>query len=278
MKIAFIGGGNMARSLIGGLTEGSDGKENEDTQIIVSDPVSEVIEKLIQDFGVRGVTSNLEAVELSDVVVLAVKPQQMQTVIDPLMGRFNQKLLISIAAGVRCSDIARWAGNTNVALVRCMPNTPALLQCGATGLFASDSVSPLQRSNAEKILTAAGDVAWVSDESQLDAITALSGSGPAYFFLLLEAMTESAIALGLSKDLATQFAIQTAVGASRMASEGDVEPAQLRRNVTSPAGTTEAALISFNNDKFTDIVKRAMQAANDRAAELGNELGENKNG
>ena len=128
MKIAFIGGGNMARSLIGGLTEGSDGKENEDTQIIVSDPVSEVIEKLIQDFGVRGVTSNLEAVELSDVVVLAVKPQQMQTVIDPLMGQFNQKLLISIAAGVRCSDIARWAGNANVALVRCMPNTPALLQ------------------------------------------------------------------------------------------------------------------------------------------------------
>ncbi len=293
MKIAFVGGGNMARSLIGGMVRSTSNDQNapqsnaaaDDPQVIVSDPVSEVVQKLSHDFGIQGATSNQEAVELSDVVVLAVKPQQMHTVVSSLKGCFEGKLLISIAAGVRCADITKWSGNNDVALVRCMPNTPALLQCGATGLFANDSVSQAQRANAEKILSAAGSIAWVSEESQLDAITALSGSGPAYFFLLLEAMTESAIALGLSKELATQFAIQTAVGASRMASEGDVEPAQLRRNVTSPAGTTEAALNSFNNDQFTEIVKRAMQAANDRAAELGEELGglsvetgENNNG
>ncbi len=293
MKIAFVGGGNMARSLIGGMVRSTSNDQNapqsnaaaDGPQVIVSDPVSEVVQKLSHDFGIQGATSNQEAVELSDVVVLAVKPQQMHTVVSSLKGCFEGKLLISIAAGVRCADITKWSGNHEVALVRCMPNTPALLQCGATGLFANDSVSQAQRANAEKILSAAGSIAWVSEESQLDAITALSGSGPAYFFLLLEAMTESAIALGLSKELATQFAIQTAVGASRMASEGDVEPAQLRRNVTSPAGTTEAALNSFNNDQFTEIVKRAMQAANDRAAELGEELGglsvetgENNNG
>jgi len=239
----------MARSLIGGLARSQDTEKN-DNQIIVSDPFPEIIQKLTQDFGVRGAASNHEAVKLSDVVVLAVKPQQMHPVVNSLNGCFDGKLLISIAAGVRCTDITKWTGNNDVAVVRCMPNTPALLQCGATGLFANKSVNQTQRDSAEKILAAAGSVAWVSDESQLDAITALSGSGPAYFFLMLEAMTESAIALGLPKELATQFAIQTAVGASRMASEGDID------------------------DRFTEIVKRAMQAANDRASELGNELGD----
>lgn len=298
MKLAFIGGGNMARSLIGGLLRGSgdsqnakssaapapgsDTVDNNHLQIVVSDPVAEVLQNLSQDFGVRTAANNQKAVEQSEVIVFAVKPQQMHTVISAMKGCFDDKLIISIAAGVRCADIALWAGNTNVALVRCMPNTPALLQCGATGLFASDNVSRMQRTNAEKILSAAGSIAWVYDESQLDAITALSGSGPAYFFLLLEAMTESATALGLPKDLATKFAIQTAMGASRMASESDIAPAQLRQNVTSPAGTTEAALNSFNSDNFTNIVMRAMQAANDRAAELGEELsnkpGEKNNG
>jgi len=266
----------MARSLIGGMVgDNRSGKSN--ATIVVSDPIDEVKKKLTADFGVQGAADNKEAVELSDVVVLAVKPQQMFTVVSSLEGHFDGKLLISIAAGVRCTDIARWSGGTGVAVVRCMPNTPALLKCGATGLFANDSVSSTQRQQAEKILSAAGSTAWVSDESQLDAITALSGSGPAYFFLLLEAMTESAVALGLPKELATQFAIQTAVGASRMASEGDTEPAQLRKNVTSPAGTTDAALKSFYNDGFTNSVKRAMQAANDRAVELGNELGKSQN-
>jgi len=292
VKIAFVGGGNMARSLIGGMVRNHSGSEDQTTQpvkqgaekgkttIVVSDPVTEVTQRLTQDFGVLAATSNKEAVELSDVVVLAVKPQQMHTVVSSLEGCFDGKLLISIAAGVRCTDITKWSGSNDTAVVRCMPNTPALLQCGATGLFANDNVSETQRRQTENILSAAGSIAWVSDESQLDAITALSGSGPAYFFLLLEAMTESAVELGLSKELATQFAIQTAVGASRMASEGDIEPARLRKNVTSPAGTTEAALNSFYNDGLIDTVKRAMQAANDRAVELGNELsnelGENK--
>ena len=278
MNIAFIGGGNMARSLIGGMAHAN----RDNPQIIVSDPVTEVVEGLVADFKIEGAADNQQAVSRSDIVVLAVKPQQMHTVVSALKGSLDGKLLISVAAGVRCDDIISWSGSDNMALVRCMPNTPALLQCGATGLFASDSVSNTQRSTAENILSAAGSVAWVDNESQLDAITALSGSGPAYFFLLMEAMTESAVALGLTKELASQFAIQTAVGAARMASEGDIEPAQLRRNVTSPAGTTEAALNSFAGNEFNDIVKQAMQAANDRAVELGNDLskvpGENKNG
>lgn len=278
MKIAFIGGGNMARSLIGGMANAGSDKP----QIIVSDPVTEVVQTLVADFGVEGAADNQHAVNSSDIVVLAVKPQQMHTVVSALKGSLDGKLLISVAAGVRCTDIHSWAGSDTMALVRCMPNTPALLQCGATGLFASNSVSKAQRTMAEQILSAAGAVAWVEDEAQLDAITALSGSGPAYFFLLMEAMTESAVTLGLPKELASQFAIQTAVGAARMASEGDIEPAQLRRNVTSPAGTTEAALNSFAGNEFNNIVKQAMQAANDRAVELGNDLskvpGENKNG
>ncbi len=273
MNIAFIGGGNMARSLIGGLTAGAQAR------IAVADPLSDITDKLVSDFGVVAAASNEDAVAQSDVIVLAVKPQQMCAVLEPLKGHFNEKLLISVAAGVRCDDMARWARGDNdndVAMVRCMPNTPALLQCGATGLYANDRVNAEQRKTAEQVLAAAGAVAWVDSEEQLDAITALSGSGPAYFFLLLEAMEQAAVNLGLSKDIATQFAIQTAVGASRMASEGDVPPAQLRRNVTSPAGTTEAALNSFEGDDFVAIVERAMRAANDRATELGKELGENK--
>jgi len=273
VNIAFIGGGNMARSLIGGLTSKTEsGAARANHQIVVSDPVEEVVKKLSQDFSVLSAASNHEAVQQSEVVVLAVKPQQMHAVVNALNGNFTKKLLISIAAGVRCADIVKWSGHDDVALVRCMPNTPALLQCGATGLFANDGVSRAQRESAETILSSAGSFAWVSEEKQLDAITALSGSGPAYFFLMLEAMTEAAVALGLSKDLATQFAIQTAVGAARMASEGEIDPAQLRRNVTSPAGTTEAAIKSFEKNDFTDIVMQAMQAANERAAELGGEL------
>jgi len=241
MKIAFIGCGNMAQTVAG---------------------------------------NNNEAASQADVVVLAVKPQQMKNVLTDMQPQLQDQLLISIAAGILTRDMLTWARGSstadskNIAIVRCMPNTPALIQNGATGMFADSSVTDAQRSTAEGILNSVGITAWVTEESQLDAITALSGSGPAYFFLMIEAMTDAAKELGLDHDLAVSFATQTALGAARMTAEGNIEPAQLRKNVTSPAGTTEAALNSFNNDNFRSIVLSAMQAADKRAQELGDELGQ----
>jgi len=260
----------MARSLIGGLVDSDIAADN----IVVSDPVTSVCATLQSDFGVRQASDNAAAVQSSDVVLLAVKPQQMHLVTTELAGLFEDKLLISIAAGVLTDDIVRWAQQKQTAVVRCMPNTPALLGAGATALFANKYVSDTQRDKAQTILSAAGEIAWVDTESQLDAITALSGSGPAYFFLLLESMIDAAVDMGLPEDLATRFAIQTALGAARMAHEGDAVPAKLRENVTSPAGTTEAALNSFASNHFPQTVARAMVAAAARATELGKELGE----
>lgn len=272
MNIAFIGGGNMARSLIGGLVDSGFSADC----IVVSDPVTGVGESLNRDFAVSHTASNTEALAKSHVAVMAVKPQQMNHVITEMAGHFEDKLLISIAAGVLTDDMVKWTKQDQTAVVRCMPNTPALLRAGATALFANKHVSETQRDYAKTILSAVGAIAWVDNESQLDAITALSGSGPAYFFLLLESMIEAAVELDLPEDLATRFAIQTALGAARMADEGDAVPAKLRENVTSPAGTTEAALKSFAADKFRKTVARAMNAAASRATELGKELGEVK--
>jgi pyrroline-5-carboxylate reductase len=269
MHITFIGGGNMARSLIGGLIEAGTKPGN----ITVSDPMAEIQQHLNADFGIVTGGDNAAAISNAGVVVLAIKPQQMRLVVSELSGKFEGKLVISVAAGVLLSDIVRWSGKADTAVVRCMPNTPALLGCGATGLYANDAVQPAQKQQAEVILAAAGISAWLDTEAQLDAITALSGSGPAYFFQMIESMINSAEKMGIPEPVATQFAIQTALGAARMASEGDTSPAQLRRNVTSPAGTTEAAINSFTSDNFGDIVNRAMKAAESRAQELGKELG-----
>ncbi len=271
MKIAFIGGGNMARSLIGGIVESGVNESN----IMVADPIAAACESLSKDFGIVTATDNEHAIAQSDIIVLAVKPQLMRSVLSPLANQFNGKLLISIAAGVLSRDLARWAGSEGAAVVRCMPNTPSLLQCGATALYANSNVTADQKKQAQKVLSAVGDAAWVEQESQLDAITALSGSGPAYFFLLMESMADAAKEMGLSAELANRFAIQTALGAARMAGEGTDSAAQLRKKVTSPAGTTEAAINSFTNDNFSATVQRAMQAAEHRATELGKELGDN---
>ena len=260
----------MAQSLIGGMiangTSGSD--------IVVADPSDAATADAAKKWSVTVASNNNEAVSDAGVVVLAVKPQQMKTVLTGISNQLTDQLLVSIAAGIQTKDMMIWADTPQVAMVRCMPNTPALLQCGATGLFAAGNVTDVQRTIAEDILKAVGLTAWVEQESQLDAITALSGSGPAYFFLMIEAMTEAATELGLNRDLAIQFATQTALGAARMTTESDVTPAQLRRNVTSPAGTTEAALNSFNKSNFIQIVAHAMQAADKRARELGRELGQ----
>lgn len=272
MKIAFIGCGNMAQSLIGGLI--ANGFSADD--IIVADPSDTATAKAADSWHVVVAKDNAEAVAEATVVVLAVKPQQMKSVLTSIADQLDDQLLVSIAAGIQTGDMLAWANAThnNAAVVRCMPNTPALLQCGATGMFANEGVSDEQRSVAESVLQSVGATAWVETESQLDAITALSGSGPAYFFLMIEAMTEAATELGLNRDLAVQFATQTALGAARMASEGNDDPAQLRINVTSPAGTTEAALNSFNTNNFKQIVLSAMQAADQRARVLGTELGD----
>ena len=261
----------MAQSLIGGLV--ANGTRGGD--IIVADPHEETVKTAANKWNITIAGDNRDAAARANVIVLAVKPQQMKAVLTDMAGELSQQLLVSIAAGILTRDIQRWAeaAQKDIAVVRCMPNTPALIQCGATGLFAEPGVTTDQRNTAENILKAAGTTAWVEKESQLDAITALSGSGPAYFFLMIEAMTDAAIELGLNHDLALHFATRTALGAARMIDEGNVDPAQLRKNVTSPAGTTEAALNSFNNDNFKKVVLTAMRAADKRAQQLGSELG-----
>ena len=217
---------------------------------------------------------NAHATARADTVVLAVKPQVMRTVTEALADAVREKspLVVSIAAGVLEADIARWLGG-KPAIVRCMPNTPALLGAGATGLYANAQVSATQRSAAEQIMRAAGVTLWVEDEAQLDAVTAVSGSGPAYFFLLMELMEKVGAELGLDPAAARTLTLHTALGAARMALEAGEAPATLRQRVTSPNGTTHAAVTSFLEGGLEARVRDALNAARDRAVELGRELG-----
>jgi pyrroline-5-carboxylate reductase len=268
--IAFIGGGNMARSLIGGLV--ADG--HPPAALRAAEPDAERREALISDYGIQGFEDNATAARGADAVILAVKPGELAGVARQLGGqiRDQQSLVISIAAGVRSPDIAGWLGG-DVPVVRAMPNTPALIQTGATALFANPSVRPEQRDLAETTMRAAGMVVWLSDETQMDAVTALSGSGPAYFFLTMEVMQAAAERLGLDSDTARLLTLETALGAARMALEASEEPALLRRRVTSPGGTTAAALAELEGGDLAGLYERALRAAAGRAHELGDELG-----
>jgi pyrroline-5-carboxylate reductase len=268
--IAFIGGGNMARSLIGGLV--ADGYPAD--RIWVSDPVKEVLADLAANFGVRIAESNLAAAAQADTLVLAVKPQVIKPVAEELAPalRGRQVLVISIAAGVREPDLNRWLGG-DLAIVRAMPNTPALVQTGATGLYANARVSAQQRDLAESLLRAVGVTQWVAEEPLLDAVTALSGSGPAYFFLLIELIEQAGVKLGLPPETARLLTLQTALGAAKMALESRESAAVLRQRVTSPGGTTERALATFEQGGLRELVEQALRAASDRAAELGDMLG-----
>lgn len=268
--ICFIGGGNMAQSLIGGLIH--NGYDNQ--HIIVSDPDSSRLQQLAELYSVRTSEDNLPAVEVADVLVLAVKPQVLAQVCQQLEPAVQQKqpLVISIAAGIRSTDIERWLGG-NLPVVRTMPNTPSLIQAGATGLYANASTSSEQKTIAEQILKAAGLTLWVEKEDLLDAVTALSGSGPAYYFLIMQAMQRAGEKLGLDAHSADLLARQTALGAARMATEGEDDPATLRAKVTSKGGTTAAAIASFEASQLDDIILRALTAARDRATELADELG-----
>jgi pyrroline-5-carboxylate reductase len=270
-NIAFIGGGNMARSLIGGLI--SDGYPAE--RIFVSEPVGEQLAALAAEFGIRAAASNQAAVEQAEAVVLAVKPQTIRPVVEQLgeLVRARQALVISIAAGVRIADLDRWLGGS-AAIVRAMPNTPALVRSGATALYANSRVDSGQRTLAESLLRSAGLTCWLDNEVAMDAVTAISGSGPAYFFLLMEALEQAGQQLGLPAATARLLVLQTAFGAAKMALESNAGPAELRRQVTSPGGTTEAGIGVLEAADFRTLIQQAAAAAAARADELGRMLGE----
>lgn len=270
-RIAFIGGGNMAASLIGGLRA----KGIPASAICASDPGADRRAELESLHGIGTFEGNAQAIAGADVIVLAVKPQVMQSVCRDLAAHAQaDQLIVSIAAGITCASLQAWLGEqTPRAIVRCMPNTPSLLLQGVSGLFANDHVSDIQKQQAEQLLSAVGLALWLEEEPLIDAVTAVSGSGPAYFFLMIEAMTAAGEQLGLPRETAAQLTLQTALGAARMASESDVEAAELRRRVTSPNGTTEAAIKTFQAGGFETLVRQAMNAAALRSAELAEELG-----
>ncbi|MDD2222383.1 MAG: pyrroline-5-carboxylate reductase [Pseudomonas sp.] len=268
-QITFIGAGNMAGSLIGGLCK--QGVKAE--QICASDPGPAALEALQNSYAINTFSDNGVAIQQADIIVLAVKPQVMRQVCEQLAPYITQQqLVISIAAGITCASLSRWLGVESI--VRCMPNTPALIQQGVSGLYATQQVSAEQREQAQQLLSAVGLAVWLDTEQQIDAVTAVSGSGPAYFFLLIEAMTAAGIKLGLPADTAAQLAKYTAQGASTMACQSSLEAAQLRQQVTSPNGTTEAAIRSFQQGGFTELVERAVRSAASRSAELAQQLSE----
>ena len=267
-RIAFIGACNMAASLIGGLRA----KGLEAAQIRASDPGEETHARVSAEHGIEVFADNAVAIQGADVIELAVKPQAMKAVCEAIRPSLKpEQLVVSIAAGITCASMNNWL--VAQPIVRCMPNTPALLRQGVSGLFATAQVSAEQRQQAQELLSAVGVALWLDEEQQLDAVTAVSGSGPAYFFLLIEAMTAAGVKLGLPADIAAQLTLQTALGAAHMAVSSDVDAAELRRRVTSPAGTTEAAIKSFQANGFEALVEKALGAAAHRSAEMAEQLG-----
>jgi pyrroline-5-carboxylate reductase len=272
-NITFIGGGNMATSLISGLI--ADGIDP--TTITVCDPDGEKLAALSARFTIRTEKDNNKAVTGAQVIVFAVKPQVLQKVATEVAAVVQEEkpLVISIAAGIRETSLDGWLGG-ETALVRAMPNTPALIQTGATVLHANLLTNEVQRNQAETILRAVGLVRWVNDEQLMDAVTALSGSGPAYFFLVMEAMESAGVSMGLDHECAHLLTLQTALGAARMAIESRDSPAQLREKVTSPGGTTERALETFEEGKLRELFAAALTSARDRSQELSDILGSSK--
>jgi len=270
-RIALIGCGNMGRSLAGGLVRAGWGAD----AVHGVDPEPDQRDKLRLQTGVNATADGAAAVSRADVVILAVKPQGMKgTVLELAQAvRQRQPLVITVAAGVRIESIHAWIG-ASVPLVRAMPNTPALLGAGATGLYCTAGVSAPQRQMAERILGAVGIVQWVEREELLDVITALSGSGPAYFFLLMEGLIQAGVELGLTPAQATALTVQTALGAARMAATGTEDPMELRRRVTSPGGTTEQGVRVLEESGLREILARAVEAARRRAEEMSGQAGE----
>jgi pyrroline-5-carboxylate reductase len=267
-KICFIGGGNMATALIGGLA----GKLTAAGNIRVVDPNAEALQKLQRQFGIVAAQRIEDGACDADVIVLAVKPQQMKSVMDELRPHVTHQLVLSIAAGIRTADLSRWL-NGHQLVVRTMPNTPALIGKGITGLFAMQAVSEAQRDAADRIMRAVGETVWLEDESLIDAVTAVSGSGPAYVFYFLEAMQQAAQQLGLSAEQGRQLAVATFTGASELAAASPETLATLRERVTSKGGTTYAALTSMEASGVPAAIVAALKAAAARGRELGEEFG-----
>ena len=265
--IAFIGGGNMASAIIGGLIR----QGMKPDQFTVIEPFAETAAKLLKDFGITALAAAGPALAQANLVVWAVKPQVFSEAAAPVMPHTRAALHLSVAAGIRTDSIGRWVGTDRV--VRCMPNTPALVGQGITGLFACPSVTPADQTLVEQIIGTTGQFIWVQQESQLDAVTALSGSGPAYVFYFLEAMTQAGVGMGLSAEQAYQLAVATFSGASSLAAASTESPEVLRQRVTSKGGTTYAAITSLDASGVKASFVKAMQAAEVRAGELGDEFG-----
>lgn len=269
--IAFIGGGNMARSIIGGLL----GEQGAPQRLRVADPDPGQLGALAAQWpGILTTSVNDEAAAGAQVIVLAVKPQVMRSVATGLAATVQQTrpLIVSIAAGIRAGDLERWLGG-ELPIVRCMPNTPALVRSGATGLYANPRVSPAQRDLAEALMRAVGLTLWFDTETALDAVTAVSGSGPAYFFLVMEALEEAGVKLGLPRESARLLTLQTAFGAAKLALESREDAATLRARVTSKGGTTEQALAVLEGGGLRTLFEQALAAASARAAILADQLG-----
>ena len=272
--IGFIGAGNMASSLIGGMINKGFSPEN----ILACDPSEEQLEKLKSsvDQGQRlQLFADSKNIDKADIVVLAVKPQILKTVALDLAPRLIESaMVISIAAGIDMNSLESWLGNC--AIVRCMPNTPALIELGAAGLFANSLTTEDQKNEAKAILESVGTAYWVDSEKLIDVVTAVSGSGPAYFFMFMEYMTEIGVEMGLPADISEALAVQTCLGAGALANNSENDLSTLRENVTSKGGTTYAALESFRANDLKKIVAKAMQACADRAAEMAEEFGDQK--
>lgn len=264
--IAIIGAGNMGSSLLGGLIN----KNYTAGQLWATDSDAEKLHSLKQQFKIHTTTNNVEAVKTADVVIFAVKPHILQNVSEELASAIQKgnPLIISIVSGIRETNLQKWLGG-GIPIVRTMPNTPALIGCGASALYANQYVSTPQRQLAESILCSVGIVVWLEEEQLIDAVTAVSGSGPAYFFLVIEALLSAAEKLGLTAETARLLVLQTAYGAARMALESNKQVVELRRNVTSPGGTTEQAIRVFEEKNIRGIFLEALQAAANRARELG---------
>jgi pyrroline-5-carboxylate reductase len=270
-KIAFIGGGNMAKSLIGGLIN----KGFSSRYICVSDPVKENLDQLNRKFGIATALDNSIAAKDVDLMVLCVKPQILESVCKELQASLNQTPpVISIVAGIPLSLLMDWLGE-DTPIIRCMPNTPALVQNGAAGMFANQKVDKKLRNLAEEIFNAVGLCCWLEKEEDIDLVTAVSGSGPAYFFLFMEAMEKVAIDLGLDQEISRKLVIQTVSGAAKMAVESDMNPTELRTCVTSPGGTTEKAVNAFLEGNIIGLFNKAMSKALERATEMAKEAENN---
>ena len=270
MRIAFIGGGHMTTSLVGGLRERGAARAD----LFVADPSARQLERLQFDFGVRTTTDNVEAVRAADMVVLAVKPQDMTAAARSIAGELGsrRRTVVSVAAGIRLAHLAQWLG-AGVPVVRTMPNRPALIGAGITAAVAGADVTREECAKVERVLSTVGPLVWLDDESLMDAVTAVSGSGPAYFFLLVEALEDAAVSLGLPRATARHLAVHTALGAGRMVVESPESPATLREQVTSKGGTTAAALDVLASADMRGIFAAAIAAAARRSAELADQFG-----